>query len=49
MEVRSNTMSTQVFGEYDDLMSIMTKEMKTAFEGDNETVMVFKIANLDLR
>ena len=49
LEVRSNTMSTQVFGEYDDLMKIMTKEMKTTFEGVNETVMVFKIANLDLR
>lgn len=49
LEVRSNTMSTQVFGEYDELMSILTKEMKTSFQNGEETVMVFKIANLDLR
>jgi uncharacterized protein YqgV (UPF0045/DUF77 family) len=49
LEIRSNTMSTQVFGEYDDLMSILTKEMKASFSEELETVMVFKIANLDLR
>jgi uncharacterized protein YqgV (UPF0045/DUF77 family) len=49
LEIRSNTMSTQVFGEYDDLMSILTKEMKASFSEELDTVMVFKIANLDLR
>ena len=49
LEVRTNTMSSQVFGEYDELMSVLTKEMKTSFEEKNDVVIVFKIANLDLR
>ncbi len=47
--IKTNSMSTQVFGDYDKLMSIMTKEMKTTFEQDNTTIMVMKLINADLR
>ena len=47
--VKSNTMSTQVFGEYDELMGILQKEMKTSFENKETVVMVMKVVNADLR
>ena len=46
--VRSNSMSTQVFGEYDEMMAILTKEIKRSFEEDKTVVMVMKIVNMDL-
>lgn len=48
LEVRTNSMSTQVFGEYDLLMDIMKNEIKSAFVTTNTTVMVLKIVNQDL-
>lgn len=49
LEVYVNTISTQIFGPYDALMAALSREMKTAFEEDSETVMVMKILNIDLR
>jgi len=49
LEVRTNTMSTQVFGEYDILMDLMKNEIKTAFTTTNTAIMVLKIVNEDLR
>jgi len=49
LEVRTNSMSTQVFGEYDVLMDLMKKEIKSAFSATKTTVMVLKIVNEDLR
>ncbi|MEO1258272.1 MAG: hypothetical protein AAFZ15_05725 [Bacteroidota bacterium] len=46
--VRSNSMSTQVFGEYGEMMAILTKEMKQSFEEDKTVVMVMKLVNMDL-
>jgi uncharacterized protein YqgV (UPF0045/DUF77 family) len=49
-EVKTNTMSTQLFGEYDDLMAALTQEMKTALEDEKHTtIMVLKIVNADLK
>lgn len=48
LTVRTNHMSTQVFGEYDQLMAAIACEMKTSFLEENTVVMVMKIANLDL-
>ncbi len=48
LRVESNTMSTQVFGPYDELMSIMTKEMKTSFDQEEAVVMVMKVINMAL-
>jgi len=46
--VESHSMSTQVFGEYDDLMSIITKEIKKSFELPY-SVFVLKLMNSDLQ
>jgi uncharacterized protein YqgV (UPF0045/DUF77 family) len=50
LEVKTNTMSTQLFGEYDDLMAALTQEMKTTLEDEKHTtIMVLKIVNADLK
>jgi uncharacterized protein YqgV (UPF0045/DUF77 family) len=49
LQVSSNTMSSQIFGEFDEVMDVLNREMKTSFEGEQTVVMVVKIANLDLR
>jgi uncharacterized protein YqgV (UPF0045/DUF77 family) len=48
INVETNGMSTQVFGEYDELMRIITKEMKTAMEVPY-SVFVLKVVNSDLQ
>lgn len=48
IEVETNGMSTQVFGEYNLLMSIITKEMKTAMKLPN-SIFVLKVINADLQ
>lgn len=47
LEVRVNTMSTQVFGEYAEIMAALTQEIKTSFEHEPPTIMVMKLLNLD--
>jgi uncharacterized protein YqgV (UPF0045/DUF77 family) len=47
--VNTNTMSTQIFGDYDKIMAALSSGMKATFEEGTDTVMVLKIANLDLR
>ena len=49
LHVQSNTMSSQVFGDYDMVMATLTKEMKTSFEEEKTVVMVMKVVNLDLK
>lgn len=49
LEIHSNSMSSQIFGDFDELMDILKKEMKTTFKEGKDAVMVLKIANLDLR
>lgn len=46
--VKTNGMSTQVFGEYDDVMNILTKEIKQSFEVPH-SVFVMKVINADLQ
>ena len=48
IEVRTNTMSTQVFGEYDTVMSAHNTEMKRAHESDEKSIFVLKVINADL-
>lgn len=47
IEVRTNGMSTQLFGDYDLLMDVLKKDIKTAFQGEHKVSMVLKILNLD--
>ena len=46
--VLTNTMSTQVFGEYDILMSVLNQEIKTSFENFGKMIFVCKFINADL-
>jgi len=45
--VQSNGMSTQVFGEYENVMQTLTKEIKASFELPH-SVFILKIINADL-
>jgi uncharacterized protein YqgV (UPF0045/DUF77 family) len=47
--VVTNTMSTQVFGEYDRLMAILNTEIKRSFEQFGKMIFVCKFINADLR
>lgn len=47
LTVRTNGMSTQIFGEYDILMEALTKEIKQSFNHPH-SVFVMKIINADL-
>ncbi len=48
LSVKTNSMSTQIFGEYQDVMSILQKEMEPVFADKMKTVMVMKFINADL-
>jgi uncharacterized protein YqgV (UPF0045/DUF77 family) len=47
LTVRTNGMSTQIFGEYDTLMDALTKEIRESFNHPH-SVFVMKIINADL-
>ncbi len=47
LEVRVNMMSTQVFGQYEEIMAALTQEIKTSFEHEPPTIMVLKLLNMD--
>jgi len=44
-----NTMSTQIFGDYDLVMSVLSQEMKRSYEQFGKAIFVCKFigANLD--
>ncbi len=46
--VQTNSMSTQIFGEYDLLMAALIKEMKQSFAEEKAAVVVVKAVNMDL-
>jgi len=45
IEVRTNAMSTQLFGEYDDVMQALRTEMATTFEQEPKAVFTIRILN----
>jgi uncharacterized protein YqgV (UPF0045/DUF77 family) len=45
LEVITNPMSTQIRGEYDEVMSAINHEVKTTFETSRKAVFVIKILN----
>lgn len=45
--VKTNGMSTQIFGEYDDIMDTLQNEIKESFRNPH-SVFVLKIINADL-
>lgn len=48
LKVETNSMSTQVFGEYFEVMDALTKEIHKSFELPH-SIFVMKIINADLR
>lgn len=46
--VKTNTMSTQVFGDFDEVMSAYSKELKASFIDETKIVVVTKFFNGDL-
>ena len=49
IEVRTNNMSTQLFGEFDDLIKILRVEMEETFKNQTNSVFNLKIVNGDSR
>ncbi len=48
LTVKANNMSTQLFGEYDVVMTALTKEIKDSFQENEPVAMVLKVVNQDL-
>jgi len=45
VEVVTNAMSTQIRGEYDEVMAALNQEIKTTFEQSPKAVFAIKILN----
>lgn len=45
IEVWTNAMSTQLFGDYDDVMDALRQEIGTTFENNPKTVFTIRILN----
>jgi uncharacterized protein YqgV (UPF0045/DUF77 family) len=43
LRIVTNSMSTQIFGEFDTLMQRLTREVRTSFESTQRAVFVLKI------
>ena len=46
--IETNGMSTQIFGDYDHIINIVSKEMKKSFVSKEKVVFNLKIINSDL-
>ena len=49
VEVVRNQMTTQLFGEYARVMTVLTEELRHSFEIHGKAVIVAKIVNGDVR
>ena len=47
--IETNGMSTQIFGDYDRLMNIVSQEMRKSFISKEKVVLNLKIVNGDLQ
>ena len=48
LEVITNTMSTQIFGDYDTVMNTLSTEMRISFEKHGKGIFVCKFINGNL-
>lgn len=48
LSIKTNSMSTQIFGEYEAVMDAIKNEMQPIFAEKYKTVMVMKFINADL-
>ena len=47
LTILENPLSTQVFGEYDEVMKVLNQEIKTAFELMDKGLLYMKIVKSD--
>lgn len=47
LTVKENPLSTQVYGDYDTVMNLLNKEMKTALEAVERGLLYIKIVKSD--
>ncbi len=45
LEVTTNPMSTQIRGEYDEVMAALNREIKSSFESTDKAVFAIRILN----
>jgi hypothetical protein len=43
LRVVTSTLSTQLFGEYDVVMQLLSRELRTALEGEHQAVCIIKL------
>ena len=43
LKVVTNSMSTQVFGRYEDVFDVLVREIRTTFENNAKAVFVMKV------
>ena len=48
LRISCNSMSTQIFGDYDELMAMLNQEMKDSFNKFGKMIFVCKFINADL-
>ena len=48
LQVRTNTMSTQIFGDYELVMDVLKKEMRLSYEQFGRAIFVCKFIDGDL-
>ena len=49
LEIETNGMSTQIFGDYFEIMETLTKEIYHSYQKAGATVFVLKIVNAHLK
>jgi len=49
LKVKENPLSTQVYGDYDEVMQVLNKEMKNALEAVERGLIYMKIVKSDRR
>ncbi len=43
LKVITNSLSTQVFGRYDEVFAVLTRELRATFAGNDKAVVVMKV------
>ncbi len=49
LKVVSNTMSSQIFGPYEEVMDALSREIKATFSEGRTITVVMKMLNVDMR
>ncbi|HEY6484689.1 MAG TPA: YkoF family thiamine/hydroxymethylpyrimidine-binding protein [Steroidobacteraceae bacterium] len=43
LKVITNSLSTQIFGEYDEVFALLLRELRTTFQREDKSVLVMKV------